>query len=299
MTARLKVACRTETGPERRVNEDSFLFDADLQLLVVCDGMGGVCNGRPAAKVAMWTICEVLAKSSGEPSGHDLVRAMREAHQRIRRIEPLLPGVGVTATCLQLHAARDGLRLHVAQVGDTRLAKLTDAKLVALTREHTVKGELMATGQPIPSEKRELFARLVTRALGSIPECCEIDVDTFEIAVGDRFVLTTDGAHRHVSPAAIVAHCQHHRQDMALAVSGIVEDAIKAEADDNITACVFEVVNEGASTGVASMRPPNVPWLYAPQGPLQPVPAHWLAAGEPMARFQAFYAAVMGEAYRR
>lgn len=51
MALAVEVAGKTDIGCVRSNNEDSFAYDIDAGIFVVCDGMGG---GRPEKWPAVW-----------------------------------------------------------------------------------------------------------------------------------------------------------------------------------------------------------------------------------------------------
>jgi protein phosphatase len=53
----------SDVGMRRDHNEDSFLVDLDLGLLVVADGMGGHAGGETASRIAVETIQREVRQS--------------------------------------------------------------------------------------------------------------------------------------------------------------------------------------------------------------------------------------------
>ena len=67
----------------RSTNEDSWLVDLDLGLLVVADGMGGHNAGEVASALAVQVIRDVFAGSGDIPREALLTRAVQSANERI------------------------------------------------------------------------------------------------------------------------------------------------------------------------------------------------------------------------
>ncbi len=57
---------QTDVGRRRKLNEDNFLVDKDVNLYAVCDGMGGHNAGEVASKMAIETLESFIRKSAGE-----------------------------------------------------------------------------------------------------------------------------------------------------------------------------------------------------------------------------------------
>ena len=56
----------TDVGMKRTNNEDNYLINDELNLFVVCDGMGGHVGGEYASAIAVNTVEEVLTAMGGE-----------------------------------------------------------------------------------------------------------------------------------------------------------------------------------------------------------------------------------------
>src|SRR5205807_7770673 len=105
----------TDTGRQRRANEDSLLARAPL--FVVADGMGGAQAGEVASRIAVDTFEQGLPDSGA--AEERLVSRVREANERIHQLsrsEREREGMGTTLTAAYL----DDAHLTIAHVGDSR-----------------------------------------------------------------------------------------------------------------------------------------------------------------------------------
>jgi serine/threonine protein phosphatase PrpC len=87
----------------RSTNEDAWLVDLDLGLLVVADGMGGHNAGEVASALAVKVIREVFQSDGSPPSQALLIRAVQVANQRIlaeAAEQPAHSGMGTTVVAV-------------------------------------------------------------------------------------------------------------------------------------------------------------------------------------------------------
>lgn len=300
----LRAGGRSATGPIRSINEDDLRFLGPHNLAVVCDGMGGNCSGRPAAKTAVWAACERFER--GDPPGWRapggeapalarLREATRGADLRVTRLHPLIPVAGTTLVALHLG---DGA-LVLAHAGDCRAARWRgDDELEVFTRDHSLLGMIEAAGQAPSAAERERFAGVTTRVLGLVEPRCPIDLHRVPMVLGDRFALTTDGVHRFVDDRTIAAILGECGDDLEAAAAAMIDAAIAQGSDDNATALIVEVTRARApAPSFGNSTKPTLPWLYAPAGPLPEVPERWRerAPGAASEQFRELYALVMGD----
>lgn len=106
---------------------------------------------------------------------------------------------------------------HLFHVGDARISRLSGRALERLTEDHRVRA----------SSEQSYLARAIGAA-----DHVEIDYSTAALAVGDVFVLTTDGVHDHLAPDAIAAAIG---PDLEASASRIVARALAAGSPDNLT----------------------------------------------------------------
>src|SRR5690242_3757933 len=171
---------RTDTGRQRRGNEDSSL--ARSPLFVVADGMGGAQAGEVASRIAVDAFREGLADDSTPESA--LASLAIAANSRIHELSHSNAehaGMGTTLTAVYV----GGQEVAIAHVGDSRAYCLRDGELLRLTDDHSLVDELMRQGRLTPEEAVEHPQRsVITRALG--PEgTVEVDTRSFTARPGD------------------------------------------------------------------------------------------------------------------
>ena len=227
---------RTDTGRQRRGNEDAFYARAPL--FAVADGMGGAQAGEVASHLAV----EVLEQGLpvGDGSVEERLRArVREANARIMQsaqADDARAGMGTTLTVA--YVGEDDLT--VAHVGDSRLYRLRDGTFERLTDDHSLVEELVRQGKLTPEEADEHPQRsIITRALGA-EEGVEADSTTWAGRDGDVYLICSDGLTSMI-PEAHVAQIVAEAPSLSSAGRMLIDAANDAGGRDNITVVLFRL----------------------------------------------------------
>ncbi len=242
----------TDIGLKRERNEDSFLINEELDLYVLCDGMGGHAGGEYASAIAVNVVEEVMASIEvhGDVDPEDdpveLTRrridyAVRLASERIHETaqrEPELQSMGTTVVVLHV---RDG-NAYIAHVGDSRLYRLREGHFEQLTDDHSFVGRGIREGLLTEEEARNHPLRnVITRSLGSQPTV-EVDIQVRAIRRGDRYLLCSDGLSGFVEDGDIERVLAEQRPRAA--ARELVGMACDRGGEDNITIIVAVVEDE-------------------------------------------------------
>ncbi|MFN3514487.1 MAG: bifunctional protein-serine/threonine kinase/phosphatase [Phenylobacterium sp.] len=250
---RVAVGLASEAGPRPR-NEDfaaAVLEPADRMTGVACalaDGVGGALGGRVAAELAVRTVLDgYLGASETRGVRRTAAHALDCAHRWIRaqgRTDPNLSGMACTLTVAILR----GRRLHVLHVGDSRLYRLREGRLMRLTQDHRVLGT----------------SNVLTRAVGA-GEDLRIDYASEDLAPHDRLLLVSDGVHGALSDSRI-AELMAARAGPEATARQLVSAALGAGSDDNATALVVDVLElPAADVADLSQETAGLPMLEPPQ----------------------------------
>jgi PPM family protein phosphatase len=236
---------RTDTGRQRRGNEDAFYARAPL--FAVADGMGGAQAGEVASHLAVEVLEQGLPDGGG--SVEERLRArVREANARIMesaQADDARAGMGTTLTVA--YVGEDDLT--VAHVGDSRLYRLRDGTFERLTDDHSLVEELVRQGKLTPEEADEHPQRsIITRALGA-EEGVEADSTTWAGRDGDVYLICSDGLTSMI-PEAHVAQILAEAPSLARAGRMLIDAANDAGGRDNITVVLFRL--EDIAAGAAA-----------------------------------------------
>lgn len=224
--------------------------------VAIADGISTSSVGRIAAETAVKSFLDQYYSTSDtwtvETAGQRVIRAInRWLHGETRRSgqgEDPDRGHVCTFSAVVLKART----AHLFHVGDTRIFRLAGRGLEPLTEDHrlTIGGR-----------------SYLGRALGMGPEIA-IDHRSLPVEEGEVLVLSTDGVHEHL-PARVTADLIHaHAHDLDLAARRIVEAALEAGSDDNLTVQIVRVETlpdgDAADLVEGATALPPAPILAAP-----------------------------------
>jgi serine/threonine protein phosphatase PrpC/CRP-like cAMP-binding protein len=249
---------RTDVGRLREQNEDNFLVDRKLQLYMVCDGMGGHASGEVASATAVNVVREHLvahrqvleAYRTGDASADALAiinlldEAVLTASKRIwerGQLNPEQRGMGTTCSVMLIL----GRRGFIAHVGDSRVYRLRDGEVMAITEDHSLYYAMLKAGT-IPDENDPRMSHIrnaVTRAVG-VQDDVVVDAFDIELEPGDRYLLCSDGLHGYWEGPDVGPMDFMSEGDLAIAVDGMIDFANDQGGKDNITAILLELPPE-------------------------------------------------------
>lgn len=242
----------TDVGVKRTNNEDNYLINDELNLFVVCDGMGGHVGGEYASAIAVNTVEEVLTSMEFRPTdlGVDendgpveitrekLRYAIRLAGKRIfekAKEEPELKGMGTTCLALLI----DSGNAFIAHVGDSRGYVVRDGRIEQLTEDHSLVNEKIKAGLITPEQaKTHKLKNIITRSLGYM-EDVEIDIQVRALRRGDHFVLCSDGLSNLVDTGEIGENVLDYSPQEA--ARRLIETACERGGDDNVTVVISRI----------------------------------------------------------
>ncbi|MBV9804295.1 MAG: Stp1/IreP family PP2C-type Ser/Thr phosphatase [Solirubrobacterales bacterium] len=254
-----EATCKTDTGRQRRDNEDSAFARAPV--FVVADGMGGAQAGEVASRLAIEAFEHGLPDDGS--AEERLATRVREANHQIHersRADRGRAGMGTTLTAAYV----DDAHVAIAHVGDSRAYLFRGGTLQRLTQDHSLVDELVRRGKLTEEQAAEHPQRsIITRALGPEPDV-EVDTWTYPARAGDVVLLCSDGLTSMISEERVRAVLEAN-ENLDAAADGLIAEANEAGGRDNITVILFrleELGGEGESdeqtmVGVAVPRAPG------------------------------------------
>ncbi|MBQ2847944.1 MAG: Stp1/IreP family PP2C-type Ser/Thr phosphatase [Clostridia bacterium] len=207
----MKIAARTDKGVVRDNNQDSYTaceLEGGAVLAIVCDGMGGAAEGALASSEAVRLIKERIAERflsdmSDLSIKSLLISAIENANKHIYNLsktDESYEGMGTTAVAVIIANSY----VYIAHAGDSRAYKISDEKLIQLTRDHSIVQRMIENGEITAEEATDHPSKhIITRALGVDDEiktdfCQEMFDD------GEILILCSDGLTNYSKPDDIL-----------------------------------------------------------------------------------------------
>ncbi|MGQ7957925.1 PP2C family protein-serine/threonine phosphatase [Pseudomonas sp. SP16.1] len=229
-------ASHSHVGMVRQVNEDACLDAQEIGLWAVADGMGGHAAGDFVSSL----IVDSLRRVTPAQRLDDYVQALRgcigEVNQAVRE-EAQRRGVSMMGSTLVLLVAR-GDQAVCLWAGDSRLYRLREGVLQAISHDHSYVQELIDSSVLSEADAREHpMGNIVTRAVGA-QEHLELEEVQLQVLPGDCFLLCSDGLTRTVEEhelQGVLGHVAPYEM-----VRSLVHLGLTRGAPDNITAIVVK-----------------------------------------------------------
>ena len=237
------VGAHTDTGRRRTVNEDALL--AEFPVFLVADGMGGHDAGDRASAAVVEVFRGLVGR--GVLTVDDVTRAVEAAHTAVAAIAAeTARGAGTTLTAA-IAVEHDGLACWlVANIGDSRVYRLSGDRLEQVTIDHSVAQEMVDAGRLSRAGMATFRGRnVITRAVGG--ERSPADYWLLPVVTGERLLLCSDGLTSELSDEALRAGLVLGGAADGTARS-LVAQAVSLGGRDNITAIVVDVLSGGASS---------------------------------------------------
>jgi serine/threonine protein phosphatase PrpC len=271
-------AAITDLGCVRTNNEDSYGYDAEQQLYVVCDGMGGRAAGEVASGMAVRTLIESFASTTGPgpdgealPIANRMLNAILDANQAVRDAgaqNAELRTMGTTLVC----ACLEGSRAVIGNVGDSRAYLIRNGTCAQITQDHSLLAEALRSGGiSIESAAASSLQSVITRAIG-VEDTVEPDLFAAQLEPGDVLLLASDGLTRYAQDEQILAAVEGNA-DLTTACKSLIDFANQSGGADNVTCILLraienpqsekqEVAEPGEHTG--SETPPDELQAFTP-----------------------------------
>ncbi len=264
--ARVELFARTEIGCVRERNEDAFVvanastgerglrpgttmqeLGQGVSLVGVCDGMGGAAAGDIASKIGTETLYDAMMAATplhdSAGAQEALLSAIGTANRAIleyARTHPGKRGMGTTMTAALIF----GHDIYIVHIGDSRAYLRRGRTLTQLTTDHSIVGQMIASGQLTPEQGRSYEHRnVLLQALGVQP-VIQPELVQVSLRAGDVLLLCSDGLTGPLEDSRVLELMLKY-QDPVRCCRALTEAACAAGGPDNVTVAVGRFVGDG------------------------------------------------------
>jgi len=245
---------QTDVGRRRKLNEDNFLVDDEVNLYAVCDGMGGHNAGEVASKMAIETLAAFIRRSHKEKEitwpygldvnlsfdGNRLKTALKLANKKVFKAADNredYTGMGTTAVA----GLVSGDVMTVGSAGDSRAYVFSDGALTQITRDDSWVSAAWAEGILSADEiERHPLKNVITKAIGA-KEDIDITVVEHKLKPGDVAMICSDGLHSMINDEQILACVTPFPATLQEAATRLIEAANEAGGKDNVSVVLLRL----------------------------------------------------------
>lgn len=220
-------------GLQRSENQDSLGRKSDLDhyLFVVCDGVGGLPNGKLASKTAVQSLLSAFSPDKLKLP-QCLQSAMDTAQSSVMEAEPKPLGTTVVSLCIL------GETAYAGWCGDSRIYHFRDGELQWMSRDHNVLHDILNKGGR--SGGMFLNPKALNRFFGREIRV-ESEYHSFPLEKGDRLLLCSDGLSNFLMEPDIIHAVSNHSPQAA---SELMERKLLTDeigAPDNFTWYIIQI----------------------------------------------------------
>lgn len=236
----ISFAQKSEAGikPENQDTVGARIPDGNLLTtkgiaIAIADGVSSSTAAREASQTAVaGFLTDYYATPDTWRTQQSAIRVIQSLNSSLwGRSQNSIYGEGYLTTFSALILKGDtGFIFHV---GDTRVYRLRENNLELLTRDHTQRIDRHTTH--------------LSRAMGADPYL-EVDMHSFELSIGDIFILTSDGIHEAISANDFKKLIVEYQQNPDLLTTKALELAMECKSQDNLSIQVLRLDKIGTAT---------------------------------------------------
>jgi serine/threonine protein phosphatase PrpC len=256
LSLEIEVAAKTDVGCVRANNEDSFGYDLERGIFVVCDGIGGHASGEVASKLAVESLLTYCRQRPHDRARHanesTTMTGLSEGALVLEEAIQLANTVICDAACEDKQHAGMGSTIvsvlvdqdlfSVGHVGDSRVYLIREDAIQQLTQDHSLVAQQTQLGLISPEEARtSKLQNVITQALGS-ENTVVPDLDDMVAISDDVLVLTSDGLTGALSDTEILKTV-NSAANLEQACENLIQSAKLAGGTDNITCLLIRFID--------------------------------------------------------
>jgi serine/threonine protein phosphatase PrpC len=219
-------------------------------LMIVADGVGGLNQGALASKLAVEEAASFTMEHVTPPRWRSYSRKASYSREVAERLS--IPGI--RGQLADVVAASDHLLrqeaittgelgstltlgyllwplLYVAHVGDSRAYVIRNKQLLQITKDHSLGAQATSLGLDHIADE---WHDALWNCLGDVNRCAAPDLHKVVLDIHDRWMFTSDGFHKFMTPKEIV-DLALSSGDAKTACNALIRRAVHNGANDDVT----------------------------------------------------------------
>lgn len=256
-----RFAGHTDEGRRHNGNQDAYSVQiADsvcgrMLLTVLCDGVGGFRCGERASSTAVANFSEWFVNCCSHIDEFNSETVSDTWNYLIENINAGIRNFGIaenfkTGTTLAVLLLVDS-HAFMTSIGDSRIYKITDKKVMQLSKDHTLAQREYDAGR-ITSDQltKDRRSHILLQCLGA-SEKLNVTFSDSDCDENDVFLLCTDGFYRRLKPEefSVIAgeHSTESEKSMKNTLAVLTEITKERGETDNATVVAVKVLRDGDS----------------------------------------------------
>ena len=254
--------------------EDDFFISSELGLAVVSHGLGAIGGqGKPASKIALWSIVAELENTRSIDLSKHLHRGFLRAEASVSRLSAGWPKGLIRPSATMAVLAIRGEVAFLASVGGCLVSRFRDGQF----------DQFYTT-----TEQADYYPR----ALG---QGHELKIHKCNVNTHDRFLIATPSLYRMLSKEEISKILSSDWQQLKrhMGSTDLMTALVEQYPYGSATYCIINMRHSSKVEFLTSSRPP-ISWFYDPAQPTAGAPDNW-SGGPDQRWFDEVYSSVMGD----
>lgn len=248
---------QSDIGITKETNQDAVAVKAvesdfgKIIFAIICDGMGGYDKGEVASASMVsallnWFDNDFPSLGSNftfedvSTQWNYIIQSMNEKIINYGKFNQI--ALGTTLSMIMIL----NNKFYIGHIGDSRIYKIHEGKIVQLTEDHTVVAQKFARGEITKDEiETDEERNILTQCIGRLRRITpQFEFGTVES--GNMFLLCSDGFRHEIAQSemidAFAPENNNSSNEIQLNIVRLIERAEQRNEEDNITAAVIKIL---------------------------------------------------------